>query len=92
MPELPTIAETDLPGFEVANWAGLLGPAGMDQQIVAKLHDEIVKILNTAEMRSRIQTLGFDIIASTPDEFREQMTNDVERWSAVVRKANIPLN
>lgn len=92
MPELPTIAETDLPGFEVANWAGLLGPAGMDRQAVTKLRDEIVRIINTADMQSRIKTLGFDLIASTPEEFSAQMANDVERWSAVVRKANIPLN
>jgi tripartite-type tricarboxylate transporter receptor subunit TctC len=92
MPDLPTIAETDLPGFEVGNWAGLLGPAGMERQIVTKLHDEIVRILNTPEMQSRTKTLGFDLIASTPEEFGVQLTNDVARWSAVVKKANIPMN
>ena len=92
MPDLPTIAESGLPGFEVGNWAGLLGPAGLDPQIVAKLHGEIMRILATADMKERIKTLGYDMIASTPDEFGAQMKHDVARWSEVVRRANIPLN
>ncbi len=92
MPDLPTIAESGLPGFEVANWAGLLGPAGMDPAIVKKLHDEVIAILGTPEMKERIKTLGFDLIASSPDEFAAQLTRDVERWSAVVKRANVPLN
>jgi tripartite-type tricarboxylate transporter receptor subunit TctC len=92
LPELPTIDESGLPGFEVANWAGLLGPAGMDRQIIAKLHDEIVKILDTPDMKDRIKTLGYDMIASTPAQFATQLVRDVERWSEVVKRANIQAN
>jgi tripartite-type tricarboxylate transporter receptor subunit TctC len=92
MPDLPTIAESGLPGFEVGNWAGLLGPAGLEPQIVAKLNGEIIRILATADMKERIKTLGYDMIASTPDDFGAQMKNDVARWSEVVRRAKIPLN
>jgi tripartite-type tricarboxylate transporter receptor subunit TctC len=92
MPDLPTIAESGLPGFEVGNWAGLLGPAGMDPQIVGKLHDEIIAILATADMKERIKTLGYDMIASTPGEFGAQVKNDVTRWSDVVKRANVPMN
>lgn len=92
MPDLPTIAETDLPGFEVGNWAGLLGPAALDPQIVRKLHDEIIKILDTPDVKARVKTLGFDLIASTPQEFGTQLTHDVTRWSEVVKRANIPMN
>jgi tripartite-type tricarboxylate transporter receptor subunit TctC len=92
MPDLPTIAESGLPGFEVANWAGLLGPAGMDPKIVGKLHDEIIAILGTADMKERIKTLGYDMIAGAPDAFAAQLTSDVARWSEVVKRANIPLN
>jgi len=92
MPDLPTIDESGLPGFEVANWAGLLGPAGMDRQIVAKLHDEIVKILDTPDMKARIKTLGYDMIVSTPAQFGAQLVRDVERWSEVVKRANIQVN
>jgi tripartite-type tricarboxylate transporter receptor subunit TctC len=92
MPALATIAESAMPGFEVGNWAGLLGPAGMDAQIVAKLHDEIVRLLDTDEMKERVKTLGYDMIASTPEQFGAQLKNDIARWSEVVRRANIPLN
>jgi tripartite-type tricarboxylate transporter receptor subunit TctC len=92
MPDLPTLDEQGLKGFEVANWAGLLGPAGLDPAIVKKLHDEIVALLDTAGMKERIKTLGFDMIASTPDEFGAQTKNDVERWTDVVKRANIPVN
>jgi len=92
MPNLPTIAESGLPGFEVGNWAGLLGPGGMDPAIVKKLHAEIIGILDSADMRARIKTLGYDLIASTPEEFGAQVRNDVVRWSEVVKRANVPMN
>jgi tripartite-type tricarboxylate transporter receptor subunit TctC len=92
MPDLPTLDEQGLNGFEVANWAGLLGPAGLDPAIVKKLHDAIVTLLGAADMQERIKALGFDMIVSTPEEFGAQMTNDVARWSDVVKRANIPMN
>ena len=92
MPTLPTISESGLPGFEVANWAGLLGPAGLDPAIVKKLHAETIAILATPDMKDRIKKLGYDVLASPPDEFGMQIRNDVVRWSEVVKKADIPLN
>ena len=92
MPDLPTISESGLPGFEVANWAGLLAPAGLDPAIVRKLHAEVIAILATPDMIDRIKTLGYDILASPPDDFGAQIKNDVVRWSEVVKKADIPLN
>jgi tripartite-type tricarboxylate transporter receptor subunit TctC len=92
LPDLPTMDESGLPDFEVANWAGLLGPAGMDSQIVTKLHDEIVRILAMPGTQERIKTLGYDMIISTPAEFATQLVRDVERWSEVVKHANIKAN
>jgi tripartite-type tricarboxylate transporter receptor subunit TctC len=92
MPDLPTISESGLDGFEVANWAGLLAPAGLDPAIVKKLHAEVIAILATPDMTERIKTLGYDVLASPPDEFRAEITSDVVRWSQVVKKADIPLN
>ena len=92
LPDLPTMDEQGLKGFEVANWAGLLGPAGLDPAIVKKLHGEIISILASADMKVRIKTLGFDMIASTPGEFSAQVKNDVARWSDVVKRANVPMN
>jgi tripartite-type tricarboxylate transporter receptor subunit TctC len=88
MPELPTMSESGLPGFAVGNWAGLLGPPGLDAAIVKKLHDEVLAILATDEMKSRIKTLGFDVIASTPEEFAKQLQEDVERWGPVAKAAS----
>ena len=84
--------EQGLAGFEVGNWAGLLGPAGLDNTIVRKLNAEIIAILATPDMKERIRTLGYDVIASTPEEFAAQAKRDVVRWSDVVRRANIPMN
>ena len=92
MPDLPTISESGLAGFEVGNWAGLLAPPGLDPAIVKKLHDEIIAILVTPDMKERIQTLGYDVLASTPEDFGAQIRNDVVRWAEVVKKADIPLN
>jgi tripartite-type tricarboxylate transporter receptor subunit TctC len=92
MPDLPTIAEQGIPDFATNNWAGLLGPAGLDPAITKKLHDEIVAILSTDDMKKRVKVLGYDVVASTPEEFGQQMKADVARWSEVVEKANIPRN
>ncbi len=87
MPDVPTMEEEGLPGFAVANWAGLLGPAGLDPMVAQKLHDEVIAILNTSDMKQRITTLGFDLIAAGPGEFAKQLKDDVERWRPVVKAA-----
>ncbi len=92
LPDLPTIDEQGLKGFQVGNWAGLLGPAGLDPAIVNKLHGEIIAILASPDVKERIKTLGYDMIASTPAQFGAQVRNDVARWSEVVKRANVPMN
>jgi len=92
LPDLPTINESGLPGFAVANWAGLLGPAGLDPKIVKKLHDEVVAILATPEMKERIQTLGYDLLESSPEEFAKELKSDIERWGPVAKRAGVSVN
>ena len=87
MPDLPTMDESGLPGFAVGNWAGLLGPSGLNPAIVKVLHDEVITILGTAEMKERVKTLGFDVIGSTPQQFAAQLQSDVERWGPVAKAA-----
>ena len=89
IPDMPTMSESGLPDFEVGNWAGLLGPAGMDPAVVRKLHDEIISILKTQDMQDRIKTLGFDVIAGSPEQFAAQLKEDIVRWGDVARRANI---
>src|SRR5262245_34015985 len=76
MPQLPTIAEQGLAGFAVGNWAGLLAPGGLDRQLVERLNGAVVAILDTPDMRERIKALGYDVIASTPEEFAAQLRDD----------------
>ena len=89
MPDLPTMDESGMPGFAVGNWAGLLGPAGLDAAIVKKLHDEVIAILATPDMKAQVKTLGYNLIASTPDEFAKQLREDIERWGPVAKAANL---
>lgn len=90
MPDLPTIAEQGLSGFATNNWLGLLGPPGMDPAIVTKLRDDILSILAAPDVKEKIKLHGYDFVGSTPAQFGEQMIADVERWSSVVTKADIP--
>jgi len=91
LPDMPTMDESGLPGFAVANWAGLLGPAGLDPKIVKKLHDEVIAIIATAEMKERIKTLGYDLIESTPEEFTKELKSDIERWGPVAKRAGVSM-
>ena len=87
MLDVPTMVEAGLPGFAVANWAGLLGPAGLDPAIVRKLHDELIAILASPDMEERIRTLGYDLIASSSADFARQLQDDVKRWAPAVKAA-----
>lgn len=89
LPDLPTMSESGMPGFAVANWSGLLAPAGLDPKIVKKLHDEIVAVLATPEMKEKVKTLGYDLIESTPQEFSEDLDADIKRWGPVAESAGI---
>ena len=87
LPDMPTMDESGLPGFAVGNWAGLLVPAGLDPAIVQKLNREVLSILDTPDMKERVKTLGFDLIAGTPEQFGKQLQEDVERWGPVAKAA-----
>jgi tripartite-type tricarboxylate transporter receptor subunit TctC len=89
LPDLPTIDESGLPGFAVANWAGLLGPAKLDAKIVKKLHDEVVAILAMPDMKQQVKKLGYDLIKSSPEAFATELRSDVERWGPVAKKAGL---
>lgn len=89
LPDLPTMSEAGLPGFAVGNWTGLLAPAGLDPKMVKKLHDEVVAVLATPELKEKVKKLGYDLNESTPQEFSEDMQADLKRWGPVAQKAGI---
>ena len=84
-PELPTIAESGLAGYEVFGWNGVLATAGTPRPIIAKLHAAIVAAMKTPEVRERMAGFGFEPIGNTPDEFGEFVKTDIARWAKVVK-------
>lgn len=91
LPDVPTIAEAGLPGYEVDAWYGLLAPAATPPAIVARLNRDLAQLLSTTEMKERLLTAGVDARASTPAEFSNLIARDIARWSEVVKKARIPM-
>lgn len=88
-PDIPTISESGVPGFEVGSWYGLLAPANTPREIVARLHAEVVKALAAPEVRDRIVSFGAETVGNTPDEFAAQIRSDIAKWAKVTRTANI---
>jgi tripartite-type tricarboxylate transporter receptor subunit TctC len=86
LPEVPAMAEA-LPGFEVVGWYGVIGPAAMPPNIVARLHAELVKALEAPDIRSRIVDDGSEPVGSSPAQFREFMTADLEKWARLVKRS-----
>jgi tripartite-type tricarboxylate transporter receptor subunit TctC len=91
LPDLPAVAEA-LPGFEVVGWYGVIGPANLPRPIVARLHEELVRILNLPEMRERILADGSEPVGSSPEEFRQFMLADLAKWAKVVRESGAKLD
>ena len=89
MPELPTIAEAGLPGFEVTNAYGVIAPAGTPREVVVKLQQEIARILQLADVRERLQGLGAEPVGSTPEQLGEHIRAEIAKWAKVVKATGI---
>ncbi|MET0363582.1 MAG: tripartite tricarboxylate transporter substrate binding protein [Sphingobium sp.] len=92
IPELPTLAESGFPGFEAISWFGLLAPAHTAAPIIAKVHEEIVKIAAQTDMRERLAQLGLEVAVNSPDEFAALINADIAKWAKVIKDANIKLS
>jgi tripartite-type tricarboxylate transporter receptor subunit TctC len=90
-PELPAMAEA-LPGFEVVGWYGVIGPANMPAPLVARLHQELVKVLNMPDVRARIEGDGSEPVGSSPEEFRRFMHADLNKWAKLVKESGAKLD
>jgi tripartite-type tricarboxylate transporter receptor subunit TctC len=88
-PEVPTVEEAGVPGYEVNVWFGVLTVAGTPAEVVQRLNTEMVKILNSAEIKERFGNVGVDVVASTPEYFAKYLKAEVERWAKVVKDAGI---
>jgi tripartite-type tricarboxylate transporter receptor subunit TctC len=91
LPDVPTIAEAGVPGYDVDGWYGLLAPAGTSPMIIARFNSELRTIVSMADIRARLLEAGVDARASTPAEFQERIARDITRWAEVVKKARIEI-
>jgi len=87
LPDVPTVSEAGVPGYDVINWFGLLVPAATPKPIVTKLHEAIVKVLNTAEVKSQLETQGYDPVGNSPAEFGRFIREESERYAKVVKSS-----
>lgn len=89
MPDVPTLEEAGVTGYEVAGWYGVLGPARIPKKIVARLNDEIVTMLRDPAMRETLTRAGADPLPTSPDEFRKIIVEDIGKWAKVVKAAGV---
>jgi tripartite-type tricarboxylate transporter receptor subunit TctC len=89
LPELPTMDESGLKGFELLGWIGLLGPAGMPREIVERLNTEVNRML-AGDIRSKLTELGLDAVGGTPEQFGAFIRQDIAKYAKIVKTAGIP--
>ena len=92
MPELPTMTEAGLPGYETVAWFGVLAPAGTPPDIVNRLSMEIGKIVRSPEMRDRLVAMGAEPVGGTPEEFKTVIDRDIAKWKALAQKVGIKID
>lgn len=92
LPDVPTIAEAGLPGYEASAWYGLFAPAGTPREIVARLNLEAVKALKRPDVRDRLLALGGEPAGTSPEEFAAFIGTEIAKWSKVVQEAKIRLD
>ena len=89
MPEIPTISESGLTGFELGSWYGLFAPAGTSPEIVRRIRSEVVKAINDPALKEQFAALSAEPIGSTPEAFTAVLRRDLAKWSKVARQANV---
>jgi tripartite-type tricarboxylate transporter receptor subunit TctC len=89
LPEVPTMAEAGIIGQEAYTLTGVLAPAGTPQDIIARLHQEIVNLVALPDVQKRLDELGFEVVANAPEEFAARIKLELEKWAQVIREAKI---
>ncbi len=89
MPDLPTIAEAGVPGYQAAIWSGMLAPAGTPAPIIDRLNREVVQVVRAADFRARLLELGAESVGSTAAEWGAFLRNEIDKWQKIARRANM---
>ena len=88
-PNVPTIAESGVPGYDVTNWYGVLAPAKTPTPVVARLNNELNRVLRMPEMQARFRDEGAEVAPGTPEELAAFINHEIQRWGKVVRDAGV---
>jgi tripartite-type tricarboxylate transporter receptor subunit TctC len=91
-PDLPTVSEAGVKGYEAGTWYGLLVPTGTARETIARLNAESMKVLASAEVRQRLDATGFEAIGSTAEQFNAYIRSEVDKWGKVVRAARVRID
>jgi tripartite-type tricarboxylate transporter receptor subunit TctC len=89
LPEVPTVAEAGVPGYEAVQWWGFLVPAGTPADIIARLHKEAVTVLTVQDIKDRFAREGMDVVAGTAQEFAAYIRTETLKWAKIVKSAGI---
>jgi tripartite-type tricarboxylate transporter receptor subunit TctC len=92
VPDVPTVAESGLPGFEALQWFGIFAPAGTSKDIVTRLNGEIVKTLRLPDVRERLSSLGADVVGNTPEQFAAFQKADTAKWAKIVKQSGAKID
>jgi len=92
LPDVPTVAEAGVPGFETVAWFGLLAPAGTPHDVIDRLAAEVQKIVKMPDVRARIEATGAQAVGSTPAEFAKRIHDDVDKWKRVAAAAKVQID
>ena len=91
-PNIPSVAESGVPGYDVTNWHGLIGPKGMPQSIVTRINGEVAKIIKQKDMEKQLQGDGLSADGGPPEEFQQRITREIAQWKKVVAESGIKIN
>jgi tripartite-type tricarboxylate transporter receptor subunit TctC len=92
LPDVPTIAEQGVKGYELTNWFGLVVPAATPKDLIARVHGDFTKVLQEKEIRDKIAGMGADVVANSPEEFAKFWRSESDKWARVIKEANITVN
>jgi len=92
LPEVPTLAEAGVPGVDLVTWIGFVAPRGVDKAIVAKLNQELVRILQMRETREQLSGVGMTVVANSPEQFAQVVKEDSVKFGRIIKSAGIKLD
>jgi tripartite-type tricarboxylate transporter receptor subunit TctC len=92
LPDVPTMDEAGLKGFDASTWHGLVAPTGTPPQVIAALHDAAVKALHDPGVQTSLGRLGIDIVGDTPEQFKAYIVAEIPKWTAIVKASGATMD